>query len=113
MNINVKIEAIDHEGRGIAHLDGKVCFIPNALPSEEIEIKIIANKKKYMVGEVIRFIKTSDLRIKPKCPYYEKCTGCSLEHLSYDEEINYKKDKVLNILNKYAKLNPDITIFKS
>ena len=60
--MRTKIDRLDHQGRGIASLD-KVTFIPNALPSEEVEIELTESKSKYNVGKVLEYIKTSDKRI--------------------------------------------------
>lgn len=110
MNIIVKIESYDHQGRGISHYNNKVMFIPNALLNEELEVKIIEEKKNYLIGNITKIITPSPLRITPKCPYYDKCGGCNFLHINHQEELNIKKDILINIFNKYAKLtiNPQI-----
>ena len=50
INMKVKIEKLDYYGRGICHIDGKVCFVPNTLDGEEVIIEIVEDKKKYMIG---------------------------------------------------------------
>src|SRR5574344_979785 len=85
MNIKVIIDSLDHEGRGIAHL----------------------------IGKVIRYLKMAEERVTPICPYYNICGGCSLSHLNYHNQLKYKQEKLSNILNKYAKLNPEINVIES
>ncbi len=97
----VKIDRLDHQGRGIASLD-KVTFIPNSLPNEEVDISIITSKSKYNVGHVNRYIKTSEKRVNAICPYYELCGGCDLMHISYIDELEYKKNKIKDIMKRYA-----------
>ena len=63
----VKCEKLDHFGRGLSHILGKIIFVPNLLPNEEAWVKIVLDKKKYMVGEIIKLVKKSDDRIVPKC----------------------------------------------
>ena len=65
--MEVKIDRLDHQGRGIAMMD-KVTFIPDALPGEIVDIEITESKSKYNVGEVKNYIQKSDMRIKPVCP---------------------------------------------
>ena len=110
MAIKTKIESLDHQGRGISRIDGKIVFIPNSLPSEEVMIEIIQDKKNYSIGKVTNYLKTSEKRIDPKCPYYEKCGGCHLSHINYDNQLNYKKETLINIIKKYTEIdiNPKI-----
>ena len=98
----VKCERIDHFGRGIGYVLGKIIFVPNLLPKEEAMVKIVLDKKKYMVGEVIKLVKKSDDRILPKCGY-ENC-GCALKSLKYEKTLEFKKEKVIDILKRYSGL---------
>ena len=115
MNIknNVSIKSLDDFGNGIAYVDNKIVFIPNSLPDEVVDISITKETKKYYEGKVINYIKLSDKRIKPICPYYEKCGGCSLQHMAYSDAIKYKHDKVKNILNKFSSITNNIEIIKN
>lgn len=96
----IKIEKMDHQGRGIGYINGKVTFIKNALPGEIVLCKIKKETKKYNIAEVIEHKKKLESRVEPFCPYFSICGGCDLEHLTYLETLNYKKEKVENILNK-------------
>ena len=87
----VTIEKLDHFGRGIGKIDGKVIFIPNALPNETVLYEIEKEAKKYLVGKNIEIINKSENRVEPKCPYFEKCGGCSLQHLSYEDILQIRK----------------------
>ena len=98
------IDRLDHQGRGISSLD-KVTFIPNTLPGEVVDIDITTSKSKYNIGKVNKYIKISDDRIEPLCPYYNVCGGCDLMHLSYKDELKYKENKIKDIMNRYAKLD--------
>ncbi len=111
--MELKIEKLDHQGRGIAHLDGKVVFVDNALVNEEVIVEIVKDTKKYLEAKVIEYKKTSPDRAKSKCPYFLECGGCQLRCLSYEKQLEYKKNKVLNILKKYVGIEPDISIVKN
>ena len=106
--MSVKIERIDHQGRGIGYLDGKIVFVKNALPLEEVEIKITKSNSKILEADVTKYIKKSDLRIEEVCPYYGECGGCNLLHMSYDNQLKYKYNKVVNILEKYADISKEL-----
>lgn len=103
----LKVDRLDHQGRGIAYLNNKIVFIENALPDEIVEIQILKEDKKYSEAKVVNYIKESNKRIKPICPYYEECGGCNLLHLSYQDQLVYKEDKVKNIMKKYASIEED------
>lgn len=100
--MRVKIEKLDHFGRGICYIDGKICFVEDTLPGEEVKVKITLEKKKYMLGKVKDFYSVSSDRVDDVCPYKDKCGGCDLSHLSYKMENEYKCLKVKEILKKYA-----------
>ncbi len=97
---------LDDKGRGIAKLDNKIIFIPNLLPHEKANIQITKTKKKYAEGKVINIIRASQNRVIPKCPY-QNC-GCQLKHLNYQKQLEYKQNKVKDILKKFGNLNPKI-----
>lgn len=100
--MEVKIEKLDNLGRGITYINGKICFVDKALPEEIVQIKIVKEKTKYMEAEVLEYLKKSPLRIKEECPYSSVCGGCSLNHISYEEENKFKNNKVKEIIEKYA-----------
>lgn len=109
----VKIEKLDNTGRGICYINDKITFVENALPGEIVNIDIIKESKKYNEAIVTKYIKKSNIRIDSICPYYNDCGGCKLLHLSYDNTIKYKKEKIESILSKYANYNNDIEVIKS
>ncbi len=89
-----EINKLDYYGRGITYIDGKITFVKNALPSEKVDIKITKSLKKYNEAEVTKYINISDKRIKPRCPYFNTCGGCNLEHLKYLDTVNFKENKI-------------------
>lgn len=91
------IQKMDNQARGITYHNDKIVFVNNALPKEDVEISIILDKKRYSVARVTKYNKTSVSRIKPKCKYYGICGGCQLEHISYQDELEYKKDYLNDI----------------
>ena len=95
---------------GIGRIDNKVVFVENALIGEIVEVKIIKEYKKYMIGDAIKYLKMSDDRRVFECKYYNKCGGCNIGILNYDKQLEFKKNKVKDIFRKYAniKINPDI-----
>lgn len=98
--MKIDIEKLDDFGRGIGYIDGKITFVPNTVPGDIVNINIIKEHKKYNEATIDNFIKYSEDRIKPPCPYFTKCGGCTLQNLSYENTINYKLNKIKNIFTK-------------
>lgn len=97
----VEIEKLDHFGRGIARIDGKPVFIEGVLPFEKASISITKIKKNFMIGEVLEIISKSVDRVKPICPYFGNCGGCDIMHLSYPQQLEFKENKVKEIMEKF------------
>ena len=102
-NMSLKIEKLDYEARGIAHQDGKICFIKNALPEEIVTMKITADKKSFSEGKTTSIIKKSPLRKEAVCPYANQCGGCVFSCVSYEDSLNLKKE-ILKDLLAYNKI---------
>ena len=98
--MNVKIEKMDDFGRGIAYIDDKVVFVPKTIVDDIVDIKIMSEKKKYSIAKVNEIINPSKLRIPFKCPYFDICGGCSLQNVEYRIELEYKLQKINNLLKK-------------
>lgn len=101
----IKIESLDHNGRGIGKLNNKIVFVNNALPDEIVEIKILKDNKRFIEADVDRYIKKSDMRVNSPCPYFEVCGGCDVMHLSIQNQLKFKQDKIKNIVDRYLKLD--------
>lgn len=106
--MSYKIERLDHQGRGITYINGKIAFVKDTLPGEEIELKIIKENSKLIEAEPTSFLKESQLRVKELCPYYKECGGCNLLHMLYEEQIKYKQSKIVDIMKKYADINVEV-----
>ena len=104
----VKIESLGYEGEGVAKIDRYPIFIPGALKGETVRIEIIKAKKKYAFGKLLEIIEKSNERQEPKCINYEKCGGCTLMHLSYEGQLDFKFDRVKDCIKKIAGLDEKI-----
>lgn len=100
MFMKVEIVKLDDFGRGICFVNNKVTFVPNTIPGDIVNIKIVKENKKYNEAILIDLVKSSSKRIDAPCPYFGICGGCSLQTLPYDLGISYKKDKVINYFKK-------------
>ena len=106
--MEVKIEKIDNFGRGITYINDKICFVEDALENEIVDIEITNDKKKYQEAKVLKYIKTSDKRIKEDCPFSKICGGCNLNHVSYEDENNFKEEKIKQLVEKYTNIDSSL-----
>lgn len=104
--MKIKVEKMDHLGRGIGYNDGKIVFVPKAVMGDILDIEIISSHKKYDIGKINKIIQSSDNRIVAKCSYYNECGGCHISNLKYFDQVDFKKDKIVDMFKRY--LNIDI-----
>ncbi|MHC4221625.1 MAG: 23S rRNA (uracil(1939)-C(5))-methyltransferase RlmD [Planctomycetota bacterium] len=94
----VDIEAMSHEGRGIAHIDGKTVFVFGALKDEKVRIQIRKTTRNYDEAITLDVIQPAEFRIKPKCAAFEVCGGCSLQHMDNDQQVAFKQQSLLEMM---------------
>ncbi len=109
MTTNIKIEKISYDGKGIGYIDGKVAFVSNALPNEIVNAKIIKENKNYYECETQEIIEKSKNRIKPACPYFSECGGCSYMHVTHEDEVEYKVNALKEILKRNAVIDANVS----
>ncbi|MCF2856526.1 23S rRNA (uracil(1939)-C(5))-methyltransferase RlmD [Pseudoalteromonas sp. SMS1] len=100
----VSIESLDHTGRGVAKHQGKVGFIEGALPSEQVKVRVLQQKAKLFEGVIEKVITPSADRVKPFCPHYRECGGCSLQHLEKRAQLSHKQLAVEKLFAKFARI---------
>ena len=109
--MQVHIDRMDHFGNGIGNINGKIIFVKEALPGETVDVTITKDKKSFMEGTINTIIYKSSKRVEPFCKYFGVCGGCSLCHLNYENTLEYKKERVKNILSKFD--IPKINVIKN
>ena len=98
--VKVTIDDIGNEGEGIGKVDGFPLFIKDATIGDVIEAKVIKVKKSYGYARVENILTPSKDRVELKCPVARQCGGCSIQHLSYEKQLEYKQNKVKNCLER-------------
>ena len=109
--MQVHIDRMDHFGNGIGNINGKIIFVKGALTGETVDVIITKDKKSFMEGTINTIIYKSSKRVEPFCKYFGVCGGCSLCHLNYENTLEYKKERVKNILSKFD--IPKINVIKN
>lgn len=81
-------------GKGLVKVDGFAIFVDQAVPLDEVLIRIVKKKKKYAEAKVVELIKPSPFRIQPQCEYSGFCGGCKWQFLNYEQQLVYKQQHV-------------------
>lgn len=96
-NIELTIDRLDHEGRGVCRQHTPVVFVPNTLPGEKCNVRVQAFGKRFWQGELVKVIEKSVDRVEPKCQYFEQCGGCQTQYAESDFMLE-KKQQALDAL---------------
>jgi 23S rRNA (uracil1939-C5)-methyltransferase len=105
--VELTVNRISHEGRGIASNNGKIAFIDGALPGERITASYINSRASFDEMSVVEVLEANPSRVPPACPYFGTCGGCSLQHLAPQAQISFKQEFLLDQLYHTAGVAPD------
>lgn len=98
--MRVTTEKIVFGGKALARVDGKTVFIPFALPDEELDITITANKRDYSEAVIKEIITPSPYRIEPPCPYFGRCGGCNLQMAANSYQQTLRQAMVAELFDR-------------
>ncbi len=104
--IEVTIDDLSHDGRGVATWGEKKVFIHGALPGERVLARLTDRKRSYDEGETLEVLEASPDRVEPRCPHFGQCGGCSLQHLADSRQIESKQNTLLQNLERIGKVAP-------
>ncbi|MBO7667716.1 MAG: class I SAM-dependent RNA methyltransferase [Firmicutes bacterium] len=96
----ITIDGVTSEGWGVGRMDGLAVFVSGALPGERVRARIVARKKRFALAETERVLSSVPGRVKPSCPDYDSCGGCSLQHADYRTELELKRRIVQQSLRR-------------
>jgi len=105
---NLDILSLNNDGYGVGKIDNQVVFVPYSLPSEKIEATIINTKNRFAIGKIDKIVISSTNRVAPLCPYFGKCGGCSLQHLNYSKQLEFKTKLVKDMLKKFGNIETEV-----
>src|SRR5699024_161907 len=108
----VKVTDLSHQGLGVAHIDGYPLFIENALPGEELKIRITHVGKRMGHGEVLELLKKSPHRVDELEDMHFQSGTMPLQHLEYKEQLKFKQQQVKKLLAKVGGLT-DVPVFET
>lgn len=101
----IEIIGMNHDGEGVGRADGYTLFVQGALPGETVCVRVMKTKKQYGYAKLLEIVKASPDRVSAPCPIYDQCGGCQIQHMSYAGQLAWKRQLVIDNLQRIGKLN--------
>lgn len=105
--VEVTIDSMAHDGRGVAHIEGKAVFVDGALPGERVSFLYTAKRSSHDEGKIHEVLDPAPERVEARCEAFGLCGGCSLQHLDEKEQIGFKQQTLLENLKRLGKVEPE------
>ena len=99
-NADILIVDRNPDGRGRGQVGNRVALVAQAVPGDIVQLKIDKQTKNTVQGRVKRLVKPAPNRVRSHCPHEFICTGCVLLGTSEEDELAYKKERVVGYLKK-------------
>jgi 23S rRNA (uracil1939-C5)-methyltransferase len=103
--MRLKIDSLSYGPYGIGRDNRRVVLVPLTAPGDEVEVRIVEERKNYGVGQLLLLVKPSPLRRVPPCPYFGRCGGCAWQHVQYEGQLVAKEKTVADTLRRIGKLD--------
>ena len=100
------ITSVTHDGRGIADAPGKTVFVAGALEGEEVRFVRRKSRRKFDEAELLDVVTASPQRVEARCAAFGRCGGCSLQHVSIDEQRGIKSATLRDNLQRIGRVEP-------
>ncbi|MGH8042727.1 MAG: 23S rRNA (uracil(1939)-C(5))-methyltransferase RlmD [Rudaea sp.] len=104
------ITDLSHDGRGVAHIDGKAVFVTGALAGERVRLHFTGKHRHYDEAAVDAVLQVSPERVVPRCAHFGVCGGCALQHLNPAAQIAAKQRVLLENLERIGKVSPQTVL---
>ncbi|MGN0448693.1 MAG: 23S rRNA (uracil(1939)-C(5))-methyltransferase RlmD [Acutalibacteraceae bacterium] len=99
-DIRLEITAFTSQGSGIGRFEEMAVFVDGTAPGDIITAHIIKVKKNYAIGKISKIIKKSKYRVEPDCEVNSRCGGCAYRHITYEQELEIKKQSVTDSMQR-------------
>ena len=102
--IELEIVGLAHEGEGVGRFGGFTLFVPGALPGERVRARVAELRKNFGRAELLEVLAASPDRVAAPCAVYARCGGCQLQHFAYEGQLRWKRQLVVDALERIGKL---------
>ncbi|ERI94386.1 23S rRNA (uracil-5-)-methyltransferase RumA [Clostridiales bacterium oral taxon 876 str. F0540] len=100
----IDILSMGYEGEGVGKVNNFTVFVQGALLGETVKVKIVKLSKNYAHGKLLEVVKSSKHRIDPVCSIYKRCGGCQMQHMDYEGQLEFKTNRVKEVITRIGKL---------
>jgi 23S rRNA (uracil1939-C5)-methyltransferase len=105
--LQLHIEKLVYGGEGLSRVEGEVVFTPFVLPGETVEAERTEARKHVQRARLLRVEKPVPERVAAPCPVYGRCGGCHYQHASYEAQLRFKRDILVETLRRVGKIEFD------
>lgn len=107
---HIEITGVAAEGKALVRINDIVCFVPNCVPGDIVDLQITKKKHSFMEAKVLRLIQPSPVRCEARCKHFGVCGGCKWQILPYEEQLRYKQQQIVDNLTRIGKIElPEIS----
>ncbi len=106
--LELKIESVAFEGKSIARVDGFVVFVAGGVPGDVVKARVYKKKKDYAEAKIVEILSPSAHRVEAPCDYFGYCGGCRWQHLDYAEQLRFKRQHVIDALERTGGLKIEV-----
>ena len=107
---NIEITGVAAEGKALVRINDIVCFVPNCVPGDIVDLQITKKKHSFMEARVLRIVEPSKVRCEARCKHFGVCGGCKWQILPYAEQLKYKQQQIVDNLTRIGKIElPEIS----
>lgn len=112
MSLQVTPERLVAGGDALAREpDGRVVFVPDALPGEVVEVELIDERRDFARARLVKVVTPSPDRVAPPCPNVVRgCGGCSWQHLALNAQRSARLDIVREALMRQGRLVDPVVV---
>ncbi len=106
--VEVQLTAMAHGGSALGRHEGRVIFVPYAIPGETVRAEVVEAHAHWAQARLVEVLVPSPDRVEPPCPYFGpgKCGGCQLQHIAYEAQAELKRQVVIDQLARVGGLRP-------
>lgn len=103
---NIRLLSAGAKGVSVAKAeDGKMIFVSGAVPGDLVNVQVKKAKSSFYEGVAIEILEESPDRVKPRCMHFGYCGGCKWQNMSYEKQLYFKQDEVVNNIQRIGGFN--------
>ncbi|MGK7294402.1 MAG: 23S rRNA (uracil(1939)-C(5))-methyltransferase RlmD [Candidatus Wenzhouxiangella sp. M2_3B_020] len=105
--VDIGIDDLAHDGRGVGRRDEKVTFVHGALPGERVSARLTGRNRRFDEAVTLEVGNSSSDRIEPACPWFGYCGGCALQHLDHSAQLHWKQQRLRENFRRIGEVRPE------